>query len=171
MVSIAAAECLGVACWCDVKLSEGLGSVTPYMRQFNITRHYEFTCERWREKKVVLFGFRNDSIGQSLSKSDWWSIFPAPGGHSNVWAWDSPRLQRDRWDLVCFDLAELIFLPGLVCCLIIKGAIAINIGGILQRHCLLGQDTIHAKKNHNTRVTRQRLIIGKWWECHVRNGF
>lgn len=85
--------------------------------------------------------------------------FSLPRGHSNVRAWDPPRLHRDRWDLVCYDLAELIFLPGLVCCLIIKGAMAINIGGILQRHCLLGQDTIRAEKNHSSRVTRQRVIV------------
>lgn len=85
--------------------------------------------------------------------------FSLPRGHSNVRAWDLPRLHKDRWDLVCDDLAELIFLPGLVCCLIIKGAMAINIGGILQRHCLLGQDTIWVKKNHSRRVTRQRVIV------------
>ncbi len=57
--------------------------------------------------------------------------FSLPRGHSNVRARDPPRLHRDRWDLVWYDLAELIFLTGLVCCLIIKGAIAINIEGIL----------------------------------------
>lgn len=72
--------------------------------------------------------------------------FSLPRGHSNVRSRDPPRLYRDRWDLVGNDLAELIFLTGLVCCLIIKGATAINIGGILQRHCLLGQDTTGQRK-------------------------
>ena len=85
--------------------------------------------------------------------------FSLPRGHGNVRARDPPRLHRDRWDLVCYDLAELIFLPGLVCCLIIKGAVAINIGGILQRHCLLGQDTIREEKNHSGGVTRRGLIV------------
>lgn len=85
--------------------------------------------------------------------------FSLPRGHSNVRAWDPPRLQRDRWDLVCHDLAEVIFLPGPVCCFIIKGAVAINIGRILQRHCLLGQNTIRVKKNHSSGETTQRRIV------------
>lgn len=68
--------------------------------------------------------------------------FSLPQGHSNVRSQDLPRLHRDRWDLVCYDLAELIFLTSLVCCVIIKVAIAINIAGILQRYCLLRQHTI-----------------------------
>lgn len=67
--------------------------------------------------------------------------FSLPHGWSNVRARDPPRLQRDRWDLVCRDLAELIFLPSLVCCFVIKGATTINIGRILQRCCLRGQNT------------------------------
>lgn len=55
--------------------------------------------------------------------------FSLPRGHGNVRSWDPPRLHRDRWDLVHNDLAELIFLTGLVSCLIIKGVMAINIGG------------------------------------------
>lgn len=95
----------------------------------------------------------------SLSLNQIDDPFSLPRGHSNVRAWDPPRLHRDRWDLVDYDLAELIFLPGLVCCLIIKGAMAINNGGILQRHCLLGQHIIRAEKNHSSRVTRQRVIV------------
>ena len=95
--------------------------------------------------------------GVSLNQID--DPFSLPRGHGNVRARDPPRLHRDRWDLVFYDLGRLIFLPGLVCCLIIKGAMAINIGGILQRHCLLGQDTIRVKKNHRSGVTRQRGIV------------
>lgn len=87
--------------------------------------------------------------GVSLNQID--DPFSLPRGHSNVRAWDPPRLHRDRWDLVCYDLAELIFLSGLVCCLIIKGAMAINIGGILQRHCLLGQDPIQGEEKSQQR--------------------
>lgn len=74
--------------------------------------------------------------------------FSLPRGHGNVRSWDPPRLHRDRWDLVHNDLAELIFLTGLVSWLIIKGVMAINIveGGVLQRHCLLGQDTIRQRE-------------------------
>lgn len=53
--------------------------------------------------------------------------FSLPRGHGNVRSWDPPRLHRDRWDLVHNDLAELIFLTGLVSWLIIKGVMAINI--------------------------------------------
>lgn len=72
--------------------------------------------------------------------------FSLPRGHSNVRSPDLPRLHRDRWDLVCCDLAELIFLTSLVCCFIIKVAIAINIEGVLQRYCLLGQHTIRKRE-------------------------
>lgn len=65
--------------------------------------------------------------------------FSLPRGHSNGRSRDLHRLHRDRWDLACSDLAELIFLTGLVSGLIIKVATAINIEGILQRSCLLGQ--------------------------------
>lgn len=62
-----------------------------------------------------------------------------PRGHSNGRSQDLHRLHGDRWDLACSDLAELIFLTGLVSGLIIKVATAINIEGLLQRGCLLGQ--------------------------------
>lgn len=65
--------------------------------------------------------------------------FSLPRGHSNGRSRDLHRLHRDRWDLACSDLAELIFLTGLVSGLIIKVATAINIERILQRSCLLGQ--------------------------------
>lgn len=60
--------------------------------------------------------------------------FSLPRGHSNGRSRD---LHRDRWDLACSDLAELIFLTGLVSGLIINVATAINIEGILQRSRLL----------------------------------
>ena len=106
----------------------------------------------------MLFSLEMTALARiSLNQID--DPFSLPRGHSNVRAWDPPRLQRDRWDLVSHDLAELIFLPGLVCCFIIKGAMAINIGRMLQRHCLLGQNTIGVKKNRSSRVTGQRGIV------------
>lgn len=89
------------------------------MRQFNIITRYEFTCKRWREKKLALFSLEMTALARvSLNQID--DPFSLPRGHSNVRAWDPPRLHRDRWDFVCYDLARLIFLPGLVCCLVIK---------------------------------------------------
>lgn len=165
----AAAHC-GEASWCDIMWCDALWRSRVQQchsrEQFNISSHYGFTCKRWWEKKVVLFSLEMTALaGVTLNQID--DPFFLPRGHSNVRAWDPPRLQRDRWDLVCYDLAELIFLPGLVCCLVIKGVVAINTGRIRQRHCLLGRSSIQVKKISHPQSNKAKRDCLADAECHA----